>query len=71
MSDWNDAELDRLGNILNSTKLAQQNCTSITPEFKCDSGNDAIPKYVNGGTQTSFRDFVKFLKFQNLFGSSC
>ena len=44
MSDWNVAELDRLGKILNSTKLAQQNCTSITPEFKCDSGNDAIPK---------------------------
>ena len=24
-----------------------------------------------GGTQTLFRDFVKFSKFQNLFGSSC
>ena len=44
MSDWNEAELDRLGNILNSTRLAKQNCTSITPDFKCDSGNDAVPK---------------------------
>ena len=52
MSGWNDAELDRLGKILNSTKLAEQNCTSITAEFKCDSGNAALPKQVNNEYRT-------------------